>query len=122
MRERVGVHGERAPRRGRRRRAGVDAELGERVVLEQRELAGEPHDRGAGLGRPRRLGAHHSTRPSCCSSDFTRCETADGVRRSRRAAASKVPSSTTAASGAGEVERNLHLKSMLMPLKNLELD
>ena len=36
----------------------IRTELGERVVLEQRGLAREPHDRRARLGRPRRLGAH----------------------------------------------------------------
>ena len=59
--ERVGVHGERD--RDRAIGCRVDAERGERVVLEQRELAREPHDGGARLGRPRRLGAHDEHAP-----------------------------------------------------------
>ena len=51
-----------------------------------------------GLGGPDRLGPlHQDAAPTCCSSALIRWLTADGVTCSRRAAASKLPSSTTAA-------------------------
>ena len=93
--ERVGVDRER--HRGPRRLVAVSAERRDRVVLEQRALARQPHDRGpAAVGR---AGFDRTSRtlPSCSSSVLMRWLTADGVMCRRRAAASSVPSSTTTA-------------------------
>ncbi len=56
--QRVGVDGQRHRHGAAVGVAGVRAELSDDVVLEQRDLAGEPDDRRARLGRPHRLGAH----------------------------------------------------------------
>ena len=110
-RERIGVH-----RQGHRDRPAADrrrthrAEVRERIVLEQGQLAGETHDRRARLGRPRRLRSHdeHPTE--------LLLERLHALRDRRRGDAQpprgRVERALVDDGGerAGEVERNLHLK------------
>ena len=88
----------------------VEPEPGERVVLEQGELAREPHDGGAGLRRPRRLGAHdeHATELLLERLHPLR----DGRRREVQSSRGRVEGALVDDDGerAGEVERDLHLK------------
>lgn len=94
QRVRVDHHGDPDATSAGQRTAGV----GQRLPFEQRELAGQAQQGSARLGRHTRSGPRTSTWPTVSSSALIRWLTADGVTCSSRAAASKLPSATTAAS------------------------
>ncbi|BDZ54266.1 hypothetical protein GCM10025870_13390 [Agromyces marinus] len=119
-RERVGVDRERHGRGAGGCRI-LAAERGERVVLEQRELAREADDGGAGLGGADGLGPHgeHAT-----ESPFELLH----ALRDRGGRDPEVGRGALEGSGVDdgregprEVEGNVH-EAMLMVLKNPELD
>ena len=86
------------------------SELGERVVLEERDLAGEPDDRGAGLGRPRGLGAHQHDLAELLLERFDAL--ADGRGRHVQAAGRGIQRAfiEDSAQRLGQLDRNTHDK------------
>ena len=118
--ERVGVHGERD--QDRTIGCHVDPERSERIVLEQRELAREAHDGGSRLGRACRLGPHDEHAAELLLEALHALR--DGRRRDAQPPRRRIERALVDDDGEGacEVERDLHLKLILMLLKNLELD
>nr|BFF10541.1 hypothetical protein GCM10025699_18440 [Microbacterium flavescens] len=107
--QRVGIDRQRHGRASAGMRVG--AELGERVVLEQRRLAGQPDDRGTRLGRTSRLGSHQDDAAELLLERLDAL--AHGRRRDVQAAGRRIqgPFVHHGGDGLGEFERDSHQQS-----------
>ena len=96
--------------------AGVRAELSDDVVLEQRDLTGEPDDRCARLGRPYRLGAHQHHPAELLLERLDAL--AHGRRGEVQAAGRGIQRSLVddGGDGLGQLDRDAHRSVMLMQL------
>lgn len=92
-------------------RGGVEAEPRKRLVLQQVELPRQPHDRGARLGRPHGFAANEQDPAELL---FERLDALrDRGRRDLQRARGRVERALgdDDGEGAGQIERNPHLKT-----------